>query len=66
LATIGRKMRWGMGGNGGEGKCLQVLVGKAEGKRLHASSRRRRDGDVRVDILEMEWHVLNCIYLVQD
>jgi hypothetical protein len=54
------------GKNGGEGKFLLVLVAKTEGKRHHASSRRRRDGDVRVDILEMEWHVLNCIYLVQD
>jgi hypothetical protein len=54
------------GKNGGEGKYLQVLVGKVEGKRLHENPKRRRDDDVRVDIFEMEWHVLSCIYRVQN
>jgi hypothetical protein len=41
-------------------------VRKAEGKRLHARPRRRWDDYVKVDILEMEEHVVNCIYLVKD
>jgi len=41
-------------------------VGKTEGKRLHENPRHRRDGEVRVDIFEMEWLVLNCIYRVQN
>jgi len=49
-------MRWvGLVALWGEERCIQGLVGKAEGKRLLGRPRRRWEGNIKMDLHEMEW-----------
>jgi hypothetical protein len=44
----------------------RLLVGKPEGKRPLGRSRRRRIGNIKMDLLEMRMSVVDWIGLVQD
>jgi hypothetical protein len=50
---------------GGE-RCLQVLVGRPEGKRPLGRSRRRWEDNIKMGLPEMEIDGLNWIKLAQD
>jgi hypothetical protein len=59
-----RSMRGVMHG-GGE-RCLQVLVGRPEGKRLLGRPRRRWEDNIKMDLREIEIDWANWIQLAQD
>jgi len=42
------------------------LVGKPEGKRPLGSHRRRWEDDIRMDLREIGWKVVDWIHLAQD
>jgi hypothetical protein len=43
-----------------------VLVGKPEGKRPLGRPRRRREDNIKIDLIGIEWHGMGWIYLAQD
>jgi hypothetical protein len=43
-----------------------ILIGKPEGKRSLARSRRRWKDNIRMDLREIGWEGVDCIYLAQD
>jgi hypothetical protein len=47
-------------------KCIQYLVGKSEGKRPLGRPRHRWEGNMRMDLREIWWEVVNWMHLVQD
>jgi len=38
----------------------KILVGKSEGKRTLGRPRRRWEGNVRMNLREIEWEVVDC------
>jgi hypothetical protein len=44
----------------------KILGGKPEGKRTHGSLRRRLEDNIRTDLNEIGWEIVNWIYLTQD
>jgi hypothetical protein len=42
------------------------LFGKPDGKRPLVKARRRWEDNIRMDLREIEWEVVNWIHLVQD
>ena len=48
-----------------EKKCMQVLVGKPEGKRQLRRPRHRWEGNVVTDLREVEWESVDWIYMAQ-
>jgi hypothetical protein len=46
--------------------AYNILVGKPEGKRQLARPRRRWDDNIRMDLREIGWEVLDCMHVVQD
>jgi hypothetical protein len=44
----------------------RLLVGRPEGKRPLGRSRRRRIDNIKMDLLEIELNVVDCIGLAQD
>ena len=40
---------------GGEGRYIQVLVGKPEGKRPLGTSRHRWEDNIKLNLQEVEW-----------
>jgi hypothetical protein len=44
----------------------KILIGKADGKRPLGSSRRRWEDNIRIDVREIGWEVVDCIHLAQD
>jgi len=45
----------------GEEKCIQVLVGKPEGKRLFGRSTSKWEGYIKMLLEEKEWKALHWI-----
>jgi hypothetical protein len=43
----------------------KVLVGKSEGKRPHGRSRRRREGNIRMDLGEIGWEDVGWMHLLR-
>jgi hypothetical protein len=44
----------------------KILVGKPEGKRPLGSPRRRWEDNIRIDVREIGWEVVDWIHLAQD
>jgi hypothetical protein len=42
-----------------------ILVGKPEGRRPIRRPRHRKVDNITMDIIEIGWGVMNCIYLAQ-
>jgi hypothetical protein len=42
------------------------LVGKSEGKRQLGRPRRRWEDNIRIDLRQIEWEVVDWVYLAQD
>jgi hypothetical protein len=51
---------------GEERKVFWVLVGKPEGKGTLGRPRRRWEGEIRMDLMEIGWGSIGCIDLAQD
>jgi hypothetical protein len=43
-----------------------ILVGKPEGRRPPGGPRRRWEDNIKMDLREIGWGVMNLIYLAQD
>jgi len=54
------------GTNGGGERCLQVLVGRPEGKRLPGRPRRRWEENIKMGVREIGIDGVNWIQLAQD
>jgi hypothetical protein len=54
------------GTSGRDEKCVHVLVGKPEGKRLLGRPRRRWEDNIRMDFREIGWECVGWIHLAQD
>jgi hypothetical protein len=52
--------------NGSEEECIRILVGKPEGKRPLGRPRRRWVNNIKMDLREIEWDVMDWIDLAQD
>jgi hypothetical protein len=51
----------------GEGRNVyRFLVGKPEGKRPLETPRRRWEDGIRMDLMEIDWGVVEWIHLAQD
>jgi hypothetical protein len=46
--------------------AYKYFIGKREGKRPLNRPRRRREGNIRMDLREIGWEIVGCIHLVQD
>jgi hypothetical protein len=51
---------------GKEEKCIQILVGNAEGRRPHESPKHRWKDNIKIDLKQIEWCCGNWIRLVRD
>jgi hypothetical protein len=47
-------------------KCIQILVGKSEGKRPFGRPRNKWSGSIRTNLNETEWEGVGWINLAQD
>jgi hypothetical protein len=71
-AIESRWMKWvgwggvGWGGMGEMRNACNILVGKSEGKRPVGRPRRKWEVNMRMDLREAGWEVVNWINLVQD
>jgi hypothetical protein len=63
-----RRMRWaGHVAHRGDGKSVyRVLVGRPKGNRPLGRPRHRWEGNIKVDLTEVEINGVNCILLAQD
>jgi hypothetical protein len=52
--------------NGAKRNAYRLLVGKPEGKRLLGTPRRRWVDNIKRDLGEVGWGVVDCIGLAQD
>ena len=50
----------------GEERCIQVLVGKPEGKRPRRRPRRRWEDNIKMVLQEVRYGDMDCIELAQD
>jgi len=46
--------------------AYNTLVGGSEGKRPHGIPRRRREDNIRIDIREIGWEIVDWMHLAQD
>jgi hypothetical protein len=46
--------------------AYEILVGKPEGKRPLGRHRRRGEDNIRMDLREMGWEVVDRIHMAQD
>jgi len=46
--------------------AYKILVGKPEGKRPFRRSRHRWEDNIRMDLKEIGWEVVDCIHLAED
>jgi len=46
--------------------AYNISVGKPEGKRLFARSRRRWKDNIKMDVRELEWEGVDWMHLAQD
>jgi hypothetical protein len=62
-----RRMRWveQVAQMGEMRNAYNILVGKAEGKRLLRRPRHRWEGDIRMELRETEWEGLDWMHLAQ-
>jgi hypothetical protein len=44
----------------------KIFVGKSEGKGRRGTPRRRREGNIRMDLRETEWEVVDLVHTVHD
>jgi len=51
---------------GGQEKCVQGLVGRADGKRLLGRHGRRWEYNIKANLQEMEWGDMDWIAVAQD
>jgi hypothetical protein len=51
---------------GGIRNSYDILVGKSEGKRPFERPRCRREGNIRLDLREIWWKIVDWMHLVQD
>jgi hypothetical protein len=51
--------------HGGEGECIEVLVGKQEGKRP-LGGEPRRENNIKTDLREVGWGCMDWIHLAWD
>ena len=51
---------------GGEDRCIQILVGKPEGKRPLGRPRRRWENNIKMDLHDVGCGGMNWIELTQD
>jgi hypothetical protein len=63
-----RRMRWaGHVARMGEGRgAYRVLVGRPEGRRLLGRPRRRWEDNIKMDLQEVGWRVMDWIDMAQD
>jgi hypothetical protein len=62
-----RRMRWMHITFMGEMRnAYNILIGKSEGKRPFARPRCRWEGNIRIDIVEIEWEVVDWMHLAQE
>jgi hypothetical protein len=47
-------------------KAYEMLVGKPEGNRPRRRPRHRWEGNIRLDVMEIGWEVVNWMHLPQD
>jgi len=61
-------MRWSghVARKGGERDAYNILVGKPQGKILLGRSRRRWESNIRMDLREIGWEVLDWVHLAQN
>jgi hypothetical protein len=52
--------------NGGEEKCIKILVGKPEGKRPLGIPRSRWVDNIKIDLRKIGWSGMDWINLAQD
>jgi hypothetical protein len=50
--------------HGRDGK-YNIFVGKSEGKRPLGRHRRRWEDNIRMDLLETGWEIVDCMHLTQ-
>jgi len=60
-----RRMKWAIQvAHVGEVRnAYKILVGKPEGKRPPGRSRHRGEGNIKLDLREIGWKVVDCIHL---
>jgi hypothetical protein len=51
--------------HGRDQKCVEIFVEKSEGKRSLGRPRHKWKNNIRMDLREIEWGVMNWIHLVQ-
>jgi hypothetical protein len=59
-------MRGACSAHGEDEKCVQILVGKPEGKRPLGRPKRRRDDNIEMDLKEIGLNDVNWIHVAQD
>jgi hypothetical protein len=52
--------------HGGDEKCVQLLLGKPEGKRPVRRLRHRREDNIKMDLREIGFGCVDWIHLAQD
>jgi hypothetical protein len=52
--------------HGTEEKCIKILIRKPERKRPLGRSRRRCEGNIKMELSEIGWVVTGWIHLAQD
>jgi hypothetical protein len=61
-----RRMRWvGLVARMGENRCIEYFCGRPEARRPLGRPRRRRQGNIKMDLEEVEWG-MDWIELAQD
>jgi hypothetical protein len=49
--------------HGREGNAERILVGEPENNRTFRKPIHRRRANIKIEIKEREWEILNCIYM---
>jgi hypothetical protein len=52
--------------HGEKRNAYKILMGRPEGKGPLGRHRRRRDGNIKMDLRERGWVGMDCIHLAQD
>jgi hypothetical protein len=64
---ISRRVRWtGHVALMRDEKCIQLLVGKSDGKRPFGEPRHRWEDNIRMDLREIVWNGVDWMHLAQD
>jgi hypothetical protein len=64
--TIKNEMGGDCGAHWRQGRCIEVLVGKPEGKRPLGRRRHRWENNIKMDLQDVDWGGMDWIDLTQD